>query len=278
MGLRISTNMASIAAQRTMASNQREVQKSFAQLSSGSRITKAADDAAGLSISETLKSTVRGYTQAQRNANDGISMVQVSEGGLAEISNILTRMRELGVQAASDTIGDTERGFVNKEVQQLKQEMQRIAKTTRWGDQTLLDGSGKEYAFQVDINNNDFNDRIGFDASQQDATIDNLGVSGFDFSNKGDARQALEVLETAQRQVNGYRANLGAIQNRLISTTENLGTAIENFSAANSRVRDTDVAQSSADLARNNVLQQASIGVLAQANQQPSMAMRLINS
>lgn len=276
MGLRITTNLASIAAQRTMAGSQREIQKSFAQLSSGSRITKAADDAAGLSISETLKSTIRGYTQAQRNANDGISMVQVSEGGLGEISNILTRMRELGVQAASDTIGDTERGFVNKEVQQLKSEMERIAKTTRWGDNTLLDGSGKEYAFQVDINNNDFNDRISFDASQQDATIGTLGVDGFDFSSKQDARQALEVLETAQRTVNGYRANLGAIQNRLISTTENLGVAIENFSAANSRVRDTDVAQSSAELARNSVLEQASVGVLAQANQQGAMALRLV--
>src|ERR1044072_3139277 len=116
MGLRISTNMASIAAQRTMAGAQREVQKSFAQLSSGSRITKSADDAAGLSISETLKSTIRGYGQAKRNANDGMSMVQVPEGGLGEISNILTRWRKLGVQAASDTVGDTERGFIDKEV------------------------------------------------------------------------------------------------------------------------------------------------------------------
>ena len=278
MGLRITTNLASISAQRTMASSQREIQKSFSQLSSGSRITKAADDAAGLSISENLKSTIRGYTQAQRNANDGISMVQVSEGGLGEISNILTRMRELGVQAASDTVGDTERGFIDKEVQQLKSEMQRIAKTTRWGNQTLLDGSGAQYAFQVDINNNDFNDRIGFDASQQDATVDTLGVSGFDFSNKDDARSALEVLETAQKQVNGYRANLGAIQNRLISTSENLGVAVENFSAANSRIRDTDVAQSSAELSRNNIMMQASVGVLAQANQQSASALRLINS
>jgi len=276
MGLRITTNMASISAQKTMAGNARELQKSFAQLSSGSRITKSADDAAGLSISETLKSTIRGFGQAQRNANDGISMVQVSEGGLGEISNIMTRMRELGVQAASDTVGDTERGFIDKEVQQLKNEMQRIAKTTRWGGTTLLDGSGQEYSFQVDINNDDFNDRIGFDASQQNATIDNLGVSGFDFTNKEGVRSALETLETAQRQVNGYRANLGAIQNRLISTSDNLGTAIENFSAANSRIRDTDVAQSSAELARNNILQQASVGVLAQANQQGAMALRLI--
>lgn len=277
MGLRVTTNLASIAAQRTMASSQREIQKSFAQLSSGSRITKAADDAAGLSISETLKSTVRGYVQAQRNANDGISMVQVSEGGLGEVSNILTRMRELGVQAASDTVGDVERGFVDKEVQQLKAEMQRIASTTRWGSQNLLDGSGTEFSFQVDINNDDFNDRISFDASQQNATISNLGVDGFDFSSKDGAREALEVLETAQRQVNGYRANLGAVQNRLISTTENLGVAIENFSGANSRIRDTDMATSSAELARNNILLQASVGILGQANQQPNSALRLIS-
>ncbi len=276
MGLRVTTNLASISAQKTMASSQREIQKSFAQLSSGSRITKAADDAAGLSISETLKSTIRGYQQAQRNANDGISMVQVSEGGLGEISNILTRMRELGVQAASDTVGDNERGFIDKEIQQLKNEMQRIAKTTRWGDQNLLDGSGQEYAFQVDINNDDFNDRIAFDASEQDATIANLGVDSFDFSDKASAREALEVLEGAQTKVNGYRANLGAIQNRLISTTENLGVAIENFSAANSAVRDTDVAQSTAELARNNILLNASVGVLAQANNQPASALRLL--
>jgi flagellin len=185
-------------------------------------------------------------------------------------------MRELGVQAASDTVGDIERGFINKEVQQLKNEMQRIAKTTRWGDQNLLDGSGKEYAFQVDINNDDFADRIGFDASQQDATISNLGVDGFDFSDKGDARQALEVLEAAQRTVNGYRANLGAIQNRLISTSDNIGVAVENFSAANSRIRDTDVAQSSAELARNNILLNASVSVLGQANAQPASALKLI--
>ncbi len=277
MGLRITTNLPSMSAQRAMGGSSREINKSFSQLATGSRITKAADDAAGLSISETLKSTVRGYTQAQRNANDGISMVQVSEGGLSEISNILTRMRELGVQAASDTVGEVERGFIDKEVQQLKNEMERIAKTTRWGSNTLLDGSGEEYTFQVDINNDEFNDRISFDASQQDATIGNLGVDGFDFASKDGAREALEVLEVAQRQVNGYRANLGAIQNRLISTTENLGVAIENFSAANSRIRDTDMATSSAELARNNVLLNASIGVLAQANQQPAAALRLVS-
>lgn len=276
MGLRVATNISSIAAQKTMASSQREIQKSFGQLSSGSRITKAADDAAGLSISENLKSTIRGYTQAQRNANDGISMVQVAEGGLGEISNILTRMRELGVQAASDTVGDAERGFVNKEVQQLKSEVDRIAQSTRFGKSKLLNGEGQNYAFQVDINNNDFEDRIAFDASEIAATTSALGVDGFDFSDKESARAALETLEDSQRMVNGHRATLGAIQNRLVSTTENLGTAIQNFSAANSAVRDTDMAQSSGELTRNNILLNASVGVLAQANQTPAMALKLI--
>lgn len=277
MGLRVTTNLASINAQKSMASSSREIQKSFAQLSSGSRITKAADDAAGLSISETLKSTIRGYSQAQRNANDGISMVQVAEGGLGEISNILTRLRELGVQAASDTVGDTERGFIDKEVQQLKSEITRIAQSTRFGKSKLLDGSGESYAFQIDINNDDFEDRIAFDASQLHATADALGVEGFDFGAKESAQEALEVLEDAQKNVNGMRANLGAIQNRLVSTSENLSVAIENFSAANSRVRDTDMAQSSAELSRNNILLQASVGVLAQANQQPAAALRLLS-
>jgi flagellin len=276
MGMRVSTNLPSINAQRSMAGSQREIQKSFAQLSSGSRITKAADDSAGLAISENLKSTIRSYGQAQRNANDGMSMVQVAEGGLGEISNILTRLRELGVQAASDTVGDTERTFIDKEVQQLKLEAERIAQSTRFGKTTLLNGEGGRFDFQIDINNDDFKDRIGFEPSEIKATNDQLGIASFNFSDKVDARQALEVLEDAQKMVNGYRANLGAIQNRLVSTTDNLGVAIENFSAANSRIRDADVAQSSAELSRNNILLNANVGVLAQANQQGAMALKLI--
>jgi flagellin len=276
MGMRITTNLASINAQKNMAQSQREINKSFAQLSSGSRITKAADDAAGLSISETLKSTIRGYQQAERNANDGMSMVQVAEGGLGEISNILTRLRELGVQASSDTVGDTERGFINKEVRQLVNESERIAQATRFGKTTLLNGEGKKFEFQVDINNDDFKDRIGFEPGEIKATTESLGIADFDFSDKNNARSALEVLEDAQRQVNGYRATLGAIQNRLVSTTSNLGVAIENFSAANSRIRDADIAQSTANLSRNNILLNASVGVLAQANQQPAAALKLI--
>lgn len=276
MGMRISTNLSSINAQRTMAGSQREAQKTFAQLSSGSRITKAADDAAGLSISETLKSTTRGYTQAQRNANDGMSLIQVAEGSLGEISNILTRMRELGVQAASDTVGDQERSFVDKEIQQLKLESERIAQSTRFGQSQLLNGEGGGFDFQVGVNNNDFEDRISFNASEINATTSALGIDGFDFTSKDGARSALEIIDQSQKMVNGHRSTLGAIQSRLLSTTDNLGVAIENFSAANSRIRDTDVAQSTAELSRNSVLLNANVGVLAQANAFPMQALKLI--
>jgi flagellin len=276
MGMRISTNMASINAQRTLARSQNEIQTSMAQLASGSRITKAADDAAGLGVSEQLKSQIRSYSQASRNANDGISMVQVAEGGLGEISNILTRVRELAIQASSDTVGDTERGYINKEVGQLKDEMQRISKTNRFGKTNLLDGTSKDFDIQVGINNVGNEDRISFKASELDATVDTLGVGGLDFASKDGTRSALADVDKAQEKVNSYRANLGAIQNRLQHSIENLGVQHENLSAANSRIRDTDVAASSADMARNQVLLQASTAVAAQANQLPSLAMKLI--
>ena len=276
MGIRISTNMSSINAQRTLAGGQREVQKSMAQLASGSRITKSADDAAGLAISENLKSQIRSMTQSQRNANDGISLVQTAEGGLNEISNILTRVRELGIQAASDTVSDRERGFTDKEVQQLKSEMQRISQTTRFGNTKLLDGSGEVFDFQVGINNVDSEDRIQYDSAMTDANIATLGVDGLDFTTKEGAQSALEVLDEAQFKVNGYRASLGAIQNRLQSTSDNLGVMNENASAANSRIRDTDVAQATAEMTRNNILLQANTSVLAQANQVPQLALKLL--
>jgi flagellin len=276
MGMRISTNVASINAQRTLVSSQREIQKSMAQLSSGSRITKAADDAAGLAISENLKSQIRSYAQASRNANDGISMVQVAEGGLGEISNILTRMRELGIQAANDTLGDKERQYLDLEAQQLKQEMERIAKTTRFGSQNLLDGTGNKFDIQVGINNDSFEDRISFDASSLNATLGELGVDGVDYTSKEGAQDALSLVDEAQAKVAGFRANMGALQNRFQSTIENLGAQHENLSAANSRIRDTDIAQSSAEMARNSVLLNASTATLAQANAQPQLALKLI--
>lgn len=276
MGMRISTNVSAINAQRTMMNSQRQIGKSMEQLSSGSRINKAADDAAGLAISEGLKSQIRSLAQAGRNGNDGISMIQTAEGGLSEISNILTRMRELGVQASSDTVGNTERGFLDREVQQLKAEAQRITQTTKFGTTKLLDGSGDVFDFQVGIGNEAEADRISFNAGETNATIGSLGIDGFDFSSKEGAQEALTMVDAAQTQVNGYRANLGAIQNRLLSTVDNLGVQHENISAANSRIRDTDIAAASADTTRNQILLQANASVLAQANSMPNMAMKLI--
>jgi flagellin len=276
MGMRISTNVASLNAQRTLTTSQTAISKSMAQLSSGSRITKAADDAAGLGISENLKSQVRSLGQASRNAFDGISMVQVAEGGLTESSNILTRMRELSIQAASDTVGEQERGFANTEVQQLKNEMERISQTTRYNKTNLLDGNSPDFDIQVGINNNDFQDRISFKASQIDGRLSTLGVEDVDVSTKEGAQTALEQLDHAQGTVASYRANLGALQNRFQSTTENLGTQTENLSAANSRIRDTDIASASSESARNNILLQASTAVLTQANQIPSLALKMI--
>jgi flagellin len=276
MGMRITTNIAAINAQRNLVGTQRIVNDSMAKLASGSRINKAADDAAGLAISEGLKAQIRSAAMAQRNANDGISMVQTAEGGLNEVGNIIVRLRELGIQGASDTVGETERGMLNKEVVQLKEEMQRIAKSTTWGTTKLLDGSAPQFDFQVGIGNVPEADRITFDAGSNQATIDALGLEGIDFSTKDGSRDALAKLDSAQTQVNGTRAYLGALQNRLTSTVDNLGVTQENLSAANSRIRDTDVAQASSEMTRNSILLQAGTSTLAQANQSAQLALKLI--
>jgi len=276
MGLRISTNVASINAQRVMSGNTREMQKSMAQLSTGSRITKAGDDAAGLAISENLKSNIRSYGQASRNANDGISMISTAEQSMGEISNILTRVRELGIQASSDTVGDQERGFIQKEVNALKSEVQRVAESTAFGSRKLLDGTGGVYDIHVGTSSNENTDWISYDSSQTNVTADALGIAGLDFTSKDGARSGLSALDTAQMSVNGSRANLGAMQNRLSSAVDVIGTMSESLSAANSRIRDADIAQSTAELARNSVLLQGTTSVLSQANQQPQMALKLL--
>lgn len=276
MGMRVSTNIAAINAQRNLTGSQSNIQDSLAKLSSGSRINKSADDAAGLAISENLKAQIRSTRQASRNANDGISMVQTAEGGLNEIGNIVVRLRELGIQAASDTVSDVERGFVNKEVTQLKSEMQRIASVTTWGKTKLLDGTTPVFDFQVGVYNSETEDRISFDSSVNVATLDALGLADLDYTSKMGAQAALSSLDAAQENVNGMRSNLGALQNRLLSTVTNLGVFEENMSAANSRIRDTDVAQASSELTRNNIMLQASTAALAQANTSNQAALNLI--
>jgi len=276
MGFRINTNVSSLSAQRSLSVANRESENTLAKLSSGTRITKAADDAAGLAISEKLKARISSTDQANRNANDGISMVQTAEGGLDEVSSILTRLRELSVQSASDTVGDTERGFTNMEYQNLKQEVERIAQVTEFNGIKLLSGEGGQLDFQIGVNNDEFQDRLSYDTTQQNAKLEALGIDGLTVENKEGAQSALATIDGAIEKVSGQRASLGAIQNRMISTSNNLQITKENLSAANSRIRDVDYAQASAANARNNILGQAGTAVLAQANQQGQSALRLL--
>ncbi|UYL10062.1 flagellin [Bdellovibrio sp. SKB1291214] len=274
MGLRIATNTASIAAQRVLSTQQKRTEHAAQALASGSRIVNAADDAAGLAISENFKGQLKGIAAARNNANNAISFAQVGEGGLNEISNILIRLRELGVQASSDTIGETERGFLNKETQQLLQEADRIAKTTTFGNRKLLDGSGGELEFQVGQNAGDDNMiKVTFDA---DASAGNLGIDGIDMEDKGGARSSLESIDKALVKVSEMRAGFGATQSRLESTVSNLDISYENLSAANSRIRDTDIAKETSEMASANILQNTAVSVLAQANQLPNVAMKLV--
>lgn len=274
MGLRISTNLSSISAQKALRGQQEKTSHAMQQLASGSRIVKAADDAAGLAISENLRGQIAGLKQAKSNANNAISLVQVSEGGLNEISNILVRLRELGVQGASDNIGDTERMFLNEEAQQMIEEADRIAQTTRFGDKLLLNGEDEELTYHVGAFAGEEN-QIKI-STGSDATASALGIDGISLETKGDSRDLLGVVDEAMVNVGAMRANFGALQNRLSATASNLDIQHENIAAANSRLRDTDIAEASASLASNQVLQQAAVSVLAQANQSPAVALRLI--
>ena len=276
MGLRINTNVSSIAAQRSLSVNGRESESNLAKLSSGTRITKAADDAAGLAISEKMKANIRSLKQADRNANDGISMVQTAEGGLNESSSILTRLRELAVQTSSDTVGDVERGMSNMEYQNLKLELDRISQVTEFNGKKLLNGEGDKYDFQIGANNDDFQDRISFDAKQVNSGLSSLGVDELDVSTKESSQQSLASLDSAIEKVSGSRAFLGGIQNRLVSTSNNLQVNVENLSAANSRIRDVDYAEATATKAKNDILGSAGTSVLAQANMSGQSALKLI--
>jgi flagellin len=276
MGLRINTNVTSLAAQRTLGVNNTEQASTLGKLSSGSRIVKAADDAAGLAISEKLKAQIRGVGHAERNAHDGISLIQTAEGGLNESSNILIRLRELAVQSSSDTVGDSERKFTDVEYQNLKQEMERISQVTEFNGKKLLNGSGDKFDFQIGINNDDFQDRIKYDAAKQNASLSSLGVDELSVATKEGSQTSLAKVDLAIQNVSGQRAELGAIQNRLTSTISNLQSSSENLSAANSRIRDTDFASESAKNTKMNILTQAGTSVLSQANSQGQSALKLL--
>jgi flagellin len=276
MGLRINTNVAALNAQKNLYMTGINQNRSMARLASGQRINQAADDAAGLAISENLKAQIRGLRQANRNANDGISLVQIAEGSLNEVSNMIIRLRELGVQAASDTIGDTERKFLDVEYQQLKSEVQRVTESTQYNGYDLLNGTGGVIDIQVGVNNDPFKDRISFNAGAANSTLEALGIVSESLETKESAQVSLSALDNALVSVNAIRANFGAMQNRLQSTSNNLLVYDENMSAANSRIRDADVAAESAEMVRNSILMQAGTSVLGQANQMNQLALKLL--
>lgn len=276
MGFRINTNMPALEAQRPLKKVARETEESFAKLSSGERINKAADDAAGLAISEKLKAEIRSSKQANRNANDGISLVQTAEGGLNEASSILTRLREIAMQSASDTLTDSDRALSEMEYQQLKTELDRISRTTEFNGKKLLDGTGPQLDFQVGVGNHGTEDVISYSSRNINSRLDSLGIDSLSVLSKGSAQNSLPTIDRAIDKISAQRSQLGSIQNRLTTSSANLSIYTENMSSANSRIRDTDYAVEAANAARNSVITNTSTAVAAQANTTGQAALKLL--
>lgn len=279
MGFRINTNLDSVIGVNNLTRTNSRLSTNFSRLSSGLRINKAADDAAGLAVSESLRSQVVGLRQAVRNTNDGISIIQTGEGALNEIHNNLSRLRELAVQAASGTLNDPERGYINTEASQILQEIDRLANVTAFNGLALLNGQSStgtgtiSLEVQVGIFNTS-NDRISVTVSS--ARTEALGINTVTLDSSTNAQTALDSIEDAIQTVSGVRALLGATQNRLNSALNNLNISIENLSAAESQIRDADFAAETAELTRNQILQQAGVSVLSQANSGPRAVLSLL--
>ncbi|MCA8948708.1 MAG: flagellin FliC [Planctomycetes bacterium] len=274
MGLRVNTNIASINAQRNLSSVTNRLGTNFRRLSTGLRISTAADDAAGLAISERLRSQVRSLEQSKRNANDGISLVQTAEGALNEVSSILIRLRELAIQASNGSVSNDDKNTLNEEFSSLVSEINRIGSSTEFNGVKLLDGSSSSVTFQVGFGTITDIDTISVSLN---ATLSStLSLQSLDIGSGGTTTTAITNIDTAINQVSSLRGTLGAVQNRLGSTINNLSIQVENLSAAESRIRDVDVALETAELTRNSILQQASISILSQANQQPQAALNLL--
>ncbi len=283
MALRINYNLASSSAQRGLSASQNAYAKQATRLSTGLRINTASDDAAGMAVSEKLKNQVRGLNQAQRNAQDGISLIQTAEGGLAETHSILARMRELAIQSASDTLKNADRLNLEAEFTQLKAEVQRIADTVQFNGTKLLNQNGAvNTTFQIGANNGDTLVLVLTNNNHGGGTASGTAGLAIDTAAKAtvtslaDAVTTITSLDAAINQVSANRANLGAVQSRLESASRSIAVASENTAAANSRVADADIAQSMSELVRAQILQQAGISVLAQANQAPALVLQLL--
>ncbi len=274
MGLRINTNIASMTAQRSLAQVTDRLAGRYRRLATGLRIATAADDAAGLAISERLRAQVRSLDQARRNAADGISLVQTGEGSLNEVGNILLRLRELAVQASNGTMSSTDRQTLDDEFAQLVKEVDRIGRGTEFNGIKLLDGSASTVVFQIGFGTDDNIDRLAAGLSPVLATT--LGLDVLGITNVANARSSLSAIDDAINRVSSTRGRFGAMQNRLESTIRYLGVQAENLAAAESRIRDVDFAHETAEMAKDQILQQAAIAMLAQANSQPQLALRLL--
>jgi flagellin len=285
MGLIVNTNVASLVAQRNLLNNSNKTTKSLEKLASGLRINRAADDAAGLSISETLRTQVRGNKQAVANAQDGINILQVAEGGLSVIAENLQRIRELTVQAANDTNATNEREAIAREVRQRSDDITRIASTLRFNTIVLLDGTASQATLQIGANSDYNENALVIGSVLQNSRVTALGLvtssitvaAGGYFSDGTNARSFLSTIDSAIGTLSSTRSEIGALQNRLESTVESLTIAMENITAAESRIRDLDIARETSELTKNQILQQAALGVLAQANQTPTLALSLLS-
>jgi len=270
MGLRVNTNIYSLSAQTNLSEVSTRLGGNFARLSSGLRIATAADDAAGLGISERMRAQVRSLNQAGRNANDGISLVQTAEGTINELNGNLVRMRELAIQAANGTLNTGDRAVIDAEFQALIEEIDRVANQATFNGINLFDGSTSTLTFQVGTESGET-----IDVTLEDLSAATLGITT-DVTNATNASAALDLIDVAVDTVSGLRGDLGAAQNRLGSTVRSIANASENLTGAESRIRDVDVAAETADLTRNSILQQAAVSVLAQANTQPQIALALL--
>lgn len=270
MGLRINTNLAALTAQRNLSTITGRLQGNFARLSSGLRIATAADDAAGLGISERMRAQIRSLSAASRNAQDGISLVQTADGALSEVDNNLIRMRELAIQSSNGTLSNADRATLDSEFQELIVEIDRVASQTTFNGVSLLD-SAASISLQVGANSGQT-----ISVSLGDASASTLGISALGISNLGGAQSALAAIDSALDDVNLTRGRFGATQNRLESTIRSILNSRDNLSAAESRIRDVDIALETADMVRNSILQQAAVAVLSQANLQPQLALQLL--
>ena len=276
MGLRVNSNIASLNAQRSLSTTTDRLQANYRRLSTGLRISTASDDAAGLAISERFRAQIRSTNQAIRNAQDGISLTQTGEGALNEVSSILIRMRELSIQASNGTVSDADRATLNQEFGDLINEIDRIAQSTTFNGVKLLDGTGSTLTFQVGTGTTTGIDTIQLSTS--DTLALTLGLSVLDIGSGGTPTTAVSQLDDAINAVSRVRGQFGAAQNRLSTTIANLQIQSENLSAAESRIRDVDVAVETSALTRNSILQQAAISILAQANTQPQAALTLLQN